>query len=453
MQFPHWLPERFLPERTGPGPRKPPINEWTGPVARYIHSEEAGGVVLLACTLLAIGLANSPWAAWYTALWETKIGLSIGAATLKMSLGHWINDGLMTIFFFLVGLEIKREFVFGELGDPRKAALPIAAAIGGMLAPAAIYLALQWGQPGQGGWAIPMATDIAFVVGFLALLGPRIPFGLKIFLLTLAIVDDIGAIVVIAVAFSHGLSVVALACAAAGFGLIWLLNRIGVRTIPAYVVAGAGIWLAVYYSGIHPTIAGVLLGLMTPAGAWFGGRSLLKVVEGVVASLQPNHDEADPRHDEAVELLLTTSRETISPLARLETSLHPWVAFVIMPLFALANAGVVIDAGAIGNPVALAVAAGLVVGKPLGILGFCLLAVGTGLGRLPGGVGWKALCGGACLAGIGFTMSIFLAGLALPPEHLTAGKLGTISGSTISAILGAMLLIYFLPAPQKAAAE
>lgn len=262
-----------------------------------------------------------------------------------------------------------------------------------------------------------MATDIAFVVGFLTLLGPRIPFGLKILLLTLAIVDDIGAILVIAVAYTANTSLMFLIIGMASFGVIYLFRWIGVRLVPVYVFLGAGIWLAFLKSGVHPTVAGVVLGLLTPASPWFAGRSLVNVADGVVQRLRQDR-EADNRvhHEEAVQILTFTSRETISPLHRLETALHPWVAFGIMPLFALANAGVTVEFSAIAEPVALAVAAGLVLGKPLGIVAFSWVAVKLGLARLPTGVNWKILVGAGCLAGIGFTMSLFISGLALQVE-------------------------------------
>ena len=407
--------------------------------------EAASGLVLLGCTLAALVLANSPWADRFTRFWQTPLGFTIGDFSLRKALLLWINDGLMTVFFFVVGLEIKREFVFGELRDPKKAALPAAAALGGMVVPAAIYLALQAGQPGERGWGIPMATDIAFVVGFLALLGPRVPFGLKILLLTLAIVDDIGAVLVIAVAYTDHLALIYLVAGAAGFAVCLIFNRIGVRTVPIYVLVGTGIWFAFLKSGIHPTVAGVLLGLLTPASAWFGERSLLNVLEGTAQRLRRDVEEDQLRHhEEAVELLTATARETIAPLDRLETALHPWVAFVIMPLFALANAGVAVDVSALGHPVAAAVAAGLIVGKPVGILAFSWAAVRLGLAQLPRGVTWKLLLGGGMLAGIGFTMSMFIASLALEGRWLDAGKIGTLSGSAVSALLGSVTLLLFM---------
>lgn len=398
------------------------------------------------CTAAALGLANSPWAEAFRGFWQTHLRIGIGPWGLDESLLHWVNDALMTIFFFVVGLEIKREIVAGELRDPKKAALPVMAALGGMIAPASIYWLLLGGQPGASGWGIPMATDIAFVVGFLALLGPRVPFGLKILLLSLAIADDLGAVLVIAVFYSTNISLGALLLAALGFGVTYFLNCLGVRRVAIYVVVGAFIWLAFLKSGIHPTVAGVLLGLLTPASAWVGERALIDVVADVLNSLRADQDgKPEYHHRPLLGQLEMAARESTSPLERLEASLHPWVAFIIMPVFALANAGVSIELGALGHPVALGVAAGLVVGKPLGILVFSWLAVSVGLARLPSGVTWQVMLGAGCLAGIGFTMSLFVAGLALDGELLDASKIGTLAGSALSAIPGCILLLAFLP--------
>jgi NhaA family Na+:H+ antiporter len=416
-------------------------------LTRFLQIESASGFVLLGCTVVALVLANSPWSAAFADFWQVRVGFAVAGFELNEPLHFWVNEGLMTLFFFVVGLEIKRELVAGELRDPRKAALPVMAALGGMVVPAVIYLLWQGGQPGQAGWGIPMATDIAFVVGFLALLGPRVPLGLKILLLSLAIADDIGAVLVIAVVYTTAISLPALAVAAAGFGATSFFNRIGVRQVAIYVVVGAGIWLAFLKSGVHPTVAGVLLGLLTPASAWVGHRALQDVLTDVLRRLRGNRGEgAHPHRPRALGHLVTTAREAISPLERLETRLHPWVAFGIMPAFALANAGVKIEPAALGNPVALAVAAGLVLGKPIGIVLFSWLAVHIGLARLPAGVNWRIMVGAGCLAGIGFTMSLFLAGLALDGPLLDAGKIGTLTGSSVSAILGSLLLVCFLGA-------
>jgi NhaA family Na+:H+ antiporter len=347
----------------------------------------------------------------------------------------------MAIFFFVVGLEIKRELVAGELRDPRKAALPVAAALGGMIVPALIYFLLQRGQPGERGWGIPMATDIAFVVGVMALLGPRVPFGLKIMLLSLAIADDIGAVVVIAVFYSTGLSWLMLGLAAVGLGVVYVMNRLGVRSVGVYAVAGAFVWLAMLKSGVHPTIAGVILGLMTPSWAWVSEPVLRLSVATMLSRIE---DEDIEVQGPELQTLSFAARESVSPLERLEGGLHPWVGFLIMPLFALANAGVAIKIAEVTNPVAVAVALGLFLGKPIGILLFSWLAVKLGVAKLPAGVNWWMILGGGFLAGIGFTMSLFVAGLALKGDLLAAGKIGTLCGSLASAIVGATILLLAL---------
>jgi NhaA family Na+:H+ antiporter len=395
------------PETQTVSPPVAPVDRWLAPVQRFLHVEASSGIVLLTCTAVALGLANSPVAAWFASLWKTAVSLSVAGFTISGDLGHLvINDGLMTIFFFVVGLEIKRHMVHGELRDPRKALLPMVAALGGVVLPAAIYLMFQWGEPGQRGWAVPMATDIAFVVGFLALFGSRVPFGLKILLLSLAIVDDLVAVLIIAFVFTETIAWSWLALAAVAFGVIYVFQRIGVRSIGVYAWVGIFIWFAFLQSGVHPTVAGVMLGLLTPARALLG--------------------------------------EMASPLQRLEDGLHPWVAFGIMPLFALANAGVLLEASALAEPVAMAVAVSLAVGKPVGILLLCLLAVRSGLTSLPDGVTWPMLAGGACLAGIGFTMALFLNSLAFPgaafADAAAAGKIGTLAGSMVSAVIGALVL-------------
>ncbi len=428
-----------------PGLPETPVKRWARPLARFLRVEAASGIALLACTALALAAANSRFADAWHALFHLPVALRVGGFALDWTLHHWVNDALMAVFFFVVGLEIKREFVAGELSEPKKAALPIFAALGGMVVPAAIYLSLQMGQPGERGWGIPMATDIAFVVGCMALLGPRVPHGLKILILALAIVDDIGAILVIAVGYSAAIEPGPIAAAAVGFGLCALFNRIGVRPVGVYVGLGAGIWLAFVLSGLHPTVAGVLLGLLTPANAFVSpdrfGDSLTRAAEELRAAQSLSEEE---RHDLA-RALESTVRESVSPLERLELLLHPWVAFGIMPLFALANAGVRIDTSELLHPVEVAVAAGLVLGKPIGVLLASAVTVKLGLARLPAGVSWPVLAGGGCLAGIGFTMALFIAGLALEGGLLEAAKIGILAGSTISALLGALLLVLFLP--------
>ncbi|MBP3953794.1 Na+/H+ antiporter NhaA [Gemmata sp. G18] len=422
-----------------------PIRRLTRPLSRFLKIESASGIVLLFCTVLAIALANSDAASAYHKFWHTHVQLGAGAFTLGGELGHFfVNDVLMTIFFFVVGLEIKRELVAGELRDARKAALPVAAALGGMLVPAGIYMALQAphiGEPQFRGWGVPMATDIAFVVGIMAVLGKRVPFGLKIMLLSLAIADDIGAVVVIAAFYSGGLNWFMLLLAAAGFAVVRILNETGVRSVPVYTLVGAGIWLAVYRSGVHPTVAGVLLGLLAPSAVWVGRDALRLSISDLQARLDAGTGGNVKTED--LELLAFAAQESVSPLERLEHGLHPWVGFAIMPLFALANAGVHVELKAITEPVSIAVMLGLFLGKPIGVMLFSFLAVRAGIAKLPHGVNWFVLLGGGFLAGIGFTMSLFVAGLAFEGNEqlLADAKIGILFGSALSAVAGAGLLI------------
>lgn len=412
----------------------------TRPFVRFLQIEAAGGGVLLFCTVLALVLANIPATTEaFHHLWHTPTTIAFGEFALHQPLEFWINDGLMTIFFFVVGLEIKREIVHGELRDPRKAALPVLGALGGMLAPAGVYLLFASSGPGRNGWGIPMATDIAFVVGFLALLGKRVPAGLKIFLLSLAIADDIGAVLVIAVFYSTDLSLVFLGYGAAGIGLMLIMNRIGVRTVALYVLVGIVVWLCFLKSGVHPTIAGVIIGLITPTAAHFREDLMRLMLKQVTEDIN-REGEIHEHQPGTLEALQFAAREARSPLERLETGLHPWVAFAIMPLFALANAGVVVEPAAVSSAVSLAVALGLVIGKPLGITLFCWLAVKMNIAKLPTGVNWPVMMGAGCLGGIGFTMSIFVAGLALKGDLLDAAKIGTLAGSCVSSILGCAIL-------------
>ncbi|MGD9723465.1 MAG: Na+/H+ antiporter NhaA [Pirellulales bacterium] len=417
-----------------------PVRRMVRPLARFLEIESASGILLVICAAAALAIANSPWSQAWESFWHTEIGVSLGSWELRNSLVHWINDGLMTIFFFLVGLEIKREIIDGELRSFKKAALPIAAALGGMLVPAGVYLLFQFGREGERGWGIPMATDIAFAVGVLAVLGRRVPAGLKIFLLALAIADDIGAIVIIAVFYSDAIQLVALGLAGLSLVLVIGMNRLGARSIAAYWIVGAAMWLAMYHSGIHPAVAGVALGLLTPGRAWIARDSLATFLLDTIDRLDGQIDRP-----QMVGKLTETARETLSPLERLETALHAWVAFAIMPLFALANAGVVLQPEAARHGVAWAVAAGLVLGKPLGIVAFSWLAIRCGVAQLPTGANWRALLGVGCLGGIGFTMSLFIAGLAFEGNLLDSAKIGAFAGSTISAIAGYLLLVVSLP--------
>jgi NhaA family Na+:H+ antiporter len=422
-----------------------PIHRLIGPFERFTHVQAAAGVVLLACTAIALAFANSPSSDAYASFWGTQLRISLGDFEMHHSLKHWINDALMAVFFFVVGLEVKREVVLGELRDPRRAALPVVAALGGMLAPAAIYLGLQSGQAGARGWGVPMATDIAFVVGCLALLGPRVPTSLRVLLLSLAIADDIGAIVVIAVGYTTSIDLGALGLGLLGIAGVRALAVLGVRSLLVYTLAGGGIWLAFHESGIHATIAGVILGLLTPAHSYLSDSRVAGALERAAALFRGERSERGPALTDRMRVVRRAAREAVSPLEYLERVLHPYVGFLIMPLFALANAGVPIEMGSFGHPVALAVAAGLVIGKPLGILLLCWLAIRAGIAVMPPEVGWGMLAGAGALAGIGFTMALFIAGLALEGEILDAAKVGILAGSAVSALGGMTLLALHLP--------
>jgi NhaA family Na+:H+ antiporter len=420
-----------------PLPRAP-IDRLTRPVAQFMHIEASSGFVLLACTLAALILANSPLGEGFLDFWDTPVSFEFGDVALRHSLQHWVNDALMAVFFFLVGLEVKRELVLGELRDPRRAALPIAAALGGMVAPALIYLLLIGDGPARRGWGIPMATDIAFVVGCMAVLGRRIPSGLRVLLLTLAIADDIGAILVIAVGYSDGVHMGMLGAGAAGIALVALLSRLGVRSFGVYTVVGVAIWWCFHASGVHATIAGVILGLQTPARSTLDRTALGRFLTTID---EPARGVGD------VQRLMRVARETVSPLDYLMAALHAWVGFVILPVFALANAGVRLDASALTHPLALAVGAGLLLGKPLGIVAVSWAAVRLRISSLPAGVSWSLLAAGGCLAGIGFTMAIFIAGLALEGRLLDTAKVGILAGSAISAVVGMALIYRLAPLP------
>lgn len=422
-----------------------PVRRWLHPLQRFMEIEQTSGMMLLVCTVAALIISNSGWAAMYAKFWHTPVVLAIGSWRIEHTLEHLVNDGLMTLFFFVVGLEVKREMVLGELRAPRKAALPILAALGGMIAPACVYLAFEWGQPGERGWGIPMATDIAFVVGFLSLLGTRVPAGLKIILLSLAIVDDIGAVVVIALFYSATPDTTALTWGAIGLLLCVLFNRIGVRRLGIYFILGVLIWFAFLKSGIHPTIAGVLLGLLTPASAWVSDAELRAAIRDAQRKLDSVGGAAQQQAELRWGLLEVTAREAVSPLERLERGLHPWVAYGIMPLFALANAGVTLDFGAALEGVTLPTALGLLLGKPLGIFLLSWLAIRAGMAQLPSGVDNRILFGAACLGGIGFTMALFIANLALRGPLLDSAKMGVLGGSVASSVLGLVLLSMWLP--------
>lgn len=408
------------------------------PIRRFLRVEAAGGVVLLVAAIVALLWANSPWSGGYEALWTTEITLRIGSFEIAEDLRHWVNDALMVIFFFVVGLEIKYEMVAGELRDPKSALVPIMAAFGGMAVPAAIYTAFNAGGEGSAGWGIPMATDIAFALGVLAVLGRRIPSAARVFLLTLAIVDDIGAITVIAIFYTASLSMPWLAAAAGGVLAVVVLRRIRVWSMSVYVILGVFVWFATFESGVHATIAGVVVGLLTPA------KPLLDQEQAREYARQSIPDELNARELRRYRFLLG---ESVSVAERLERGLHPWSSYVVLPVFALANAGIDLRGGvladAVKSPITIGVVLGLVVGKTVGVTLASWLTVKLGFGRLPTGTGWATVVGLATVAGIGFTVSLFITGLAFGDATLTAAdaKVGVLGGSIIAAVLGAAVLV------------
>jgi NhaA family Na+:H+ antiporter len=428
---------------------KAPIDFLMDPLQRFLHVESASGIVLLLATITALLLANSPWSEEFLAFWKTKIGFTVGFLEMNYSLQHWINDLLMAVFFFVIGLEVKREMVSGELRSLKRAALPICAALGGMIVPAMIYLLLQAGSPAERGWGIPMATDIAFVVGSLAILGSRIPSSLRILLLSLAIADDIGAILVIAIGYTENLQLNFLLLSLGGLIGFIGFYKIGVRNIPIYILLAAVVWFGFHESGVHATMAGVIIGLLTPTKGWIPESRLQTKVQDILHFLQGENWPGSKERYQMLREMERTTRKTVSPLERFENDLHPWVGFIIIPVFALANAGVAINSKVIFNPVAIAVVLGLFIGKPIGIALFSWLAVKMGLGSLPSDLNWPTILGGGCLAGIGFTMALFIASLALQGTLLDAAKAGILIGSLFSAIIGSLLLLIFLKKPQK----
>jgi NhaA family Na+:H+ antiporter len=410
------------------------------PVERFLAVEAASGILLLAATAVALIWANSPWRESYAAFWHVPFGVTLGPVHFSHDLRFWINEGVMTIFFFVVGLEIRSEIHRGQLSNLQRAALPLAAAVGGMLLPASVFLALNWGQGSATGWGIPMATDIAFAVGVLTLLGSRVPPGLRVLLLAIAVIDDVGAILVIAVFYSSGL--VPLGFLVIGFGLatIFAMQLLGIRNPWTYVPCGIVVWSGAYATGIHPTLTGVAVGLMTPVRAWLGPKGFIERAYESVAALR-EHDGQDEHAILAhLEPVGVARREAVSPVERLQHALHGWVAFGAMPLFALANAGVSLGAASLWGdslPVFLGVAIGLVVGKPIGIVTFSWLATRLGAAALPHGTTWPQVVIVGTVAGIGFTMSIFIAHLAFPSEaNLETAKVAILIGSGIAALLG-----------------
>lgn len=403
----------------------------------FLHLESSGGVFLVLATIIALILANSPAAELVADFWHAHAVVQVGPVTVDETLHHWINDALMSVFFLVAGLEIKRELVAGELRDPKRAALPAVAAIGGMVVPALIYTLINVGGDGANGWGVPLATDIAFAVAVLAIVGKGLPSGLKVFLLSLAIADDIGAVVVIALFYSSSISFTWLGIAGGFIAIVMLMKRVDIWFVPAYVLVGFGFWLAMFESGVHATLAGVILGLMAPA---------------VARRPDPTRVDVEATTPFAVlREVLVDAKETVPVTDRLIHILHPWTAFVVLPLFALANGGVAISgsglADAAASPVTLGIVFGLVAGKTIGIVFATRIAVSAGLGSLPDGVTWTAVTGVALLAGIGFTVSLFITGLAFDdPVTQDNAKIGVLTASVLAAGLGSFVL-------RKAAAD
>lgn len=423
--------------------------EWIArPFRDFARIEASAGILLLVCTVAALGWANSPKGNVYFAIANASVTLSLGPWSLSEPLLLWINDGLMALFFFVVGLEIKREVLVGELSSPRKAALPIVAALGGMVVPAGIYAYFNAGTDAAAGWGIPMATDIAFAIGVLTLFGSRIPTGLKVFLTALAIADDLGAVLVIAVFYTSGLHAGALAVAAGFLILSIAANRARVSEPLIYALFGVGLWLAVFESGVHPTVAGVLLAMTIPSRSRIDGHAFVarnrESLDAFERHSVPGKDVlTNAEQQEALHAVEKACRQAAPPAQRMEHGLHPWVMYFIMPVFAFFNAGVLFEGSlrdVVSHPATLGVILGLVVGKTVGISVFSWIAARTGLATLPERVGWTHIVGVASIGGVGFTMSLFIAGLAFEGALLASAKIGILLASATAAALGGLVL-------------
>ena len=432
------------------GHSQTPITQLMRPVQRFMHEEASSGIVLFVAAVVALIWANSPWYHVYDELLKTPITIGFDHWAIDETLHHWVDDGLMAVFFFVVGLEIKRAVIVGELSSVRRAALPIFAALGGMIVPALIYVAFNAEGEASRGWGVPMATDIAFSLGVLSLLRTRAPLPLKVFLAAFAIIDDIGAVIVIAVFYTGDIAWGNLGIGAIFLAVLVVVGRLGIRHPLVYAVLGAAVWLAFLYSGVHATVAGVLVAAtipirvrVDPAGFLARGRDLLLVFER--SGEYGHEDETSSEQRAILKELEDTAQEMQSPLQRFENALHPWVAFVIMPLFALSNAGVKIEGdffAALTHPVTIGIVLGLVIGKQVGVTLFSWAAVRFGFAALPYGVTWLQFYGVALLGGIGFTMSLFITNLAFTTQALsTEAKIGILLGSAISGVIGYMVLL------------
>lgn len=431
------------------GPPLRPIDRVLSPMRGFLKHRLAGAALLMLATTAAIIIANSPLSHAYHHFLHQHIEVDAGLLGLDYTIHHWINDGLMSVFFFLVGLEIKRELLVGELSSVRKATLPAIAAVGGMVVPAAFYAFFNAGTPTEGGWGVPMATDIAFALGVLALLGNRVPLGAKVFLTALAIVDDIGAVLVIALFYTSDINALTLALGFAFLAVGMLLNRLDVRSSFAYLLVGAIVWVAFLKSGIHATIAAILMAFVIPATTRISGHDLLERIEIITSRLKsiglPEDTKMNsPDQEHAIVSMSEVVEQAQAPLQRIEHDLHGPVTFFVLPVFALANAGVTLgdNLGAdLMSPVALGIVVGLFFGKQIGITAATWLAVKLKVADLPRGVSWKQIHGANILAGVGFTMSLFVSSLAFSdPHHVEQAKIGILTGSILSGIVG----YYFL---------
>ena len=416
------------------------------PIQTFIHTEEVGAIVLLAAAAAAVGWANSPWSESYFDFWHTYISFDIHIFAISENLEHLVNDGLMAVFFFVVGLEIKRELIHGELSSYRKAALPVVAAIGGMAAPALIYLIFNSSGDGVVGWGVPMATDIAFALGVLALLGRRLPAELRVFLLGLAVVDDIGAIAIIATFYTESIHWANLGLGVALFAVIAVCIRMGIRSLGFYLILCVVMWQFFLESGIHATLAGVLVAAIVPSEPYLHRKKYAAAVDKLLHDFRLAMESGDEEKAQTiVEQIEELSSGTEGPMERLGSIVHPWVSFAILPIFALANAGIVFTSDtlseAVSSRITLGVAIALLVGNPLGVLGMTWLAVRLGIGQLPSAVRWRHVLGVGFLAGIGFTVAIFVSGIAFDDPALVAqAKIGIFGASLIAGVAGYLFL-------------
>lgn len=427
---------------------KSALEKIIAPVSRFIHLEYTSGIVLLISVIIAVIWANSAWHAVYHHIWEINFSIGFDKFTLSHPLHNWINDGLMAIFFFVIGLELKREFMDGELSTRRKAVLPMSAALGGMIVPALIYFSINKGTEAEHGWGIPMATDIAFALALLSMAGKHVPSSLKVFLSALAVADDLGAVLVIAFFYTSGVDFTALGIAAIFLGVLIAGNLLGIRSSLFYLLIGICVWIGFLLSGVHATIAGVLVAFTIPAVTRINesaySTNLRKLTQEFEQEIPGNSTLVTPGQHKTIQQVKNLSLAAGTPLQKIEHALHPWVAFGIMPVFALANSGIIIGTdflNSVINPISIGVISGLIIGKFTGILFFTWLMVKTGAGTLPEGAGWRHITGVALLGGIGFTMSLFISGLAFKnPVFIDQAKYGILIASVIAGISGSILL-------------